>query len=280
MMSPLISPEDLRGQLHGLRLLDARPGPKVYAAGHLPGALHADLDRDLSTASWEGFDPSRGGRHPLPPSGRFARQLGDWGIAPETDVVVYDDQSGAKAAARLWWMMRALGHTRVQVLDGGLLAAAQAGLAPDTRAPEVESLTAYPDRGWTLPTVDIDVVEELTKSKRWKVLDVRSGERYRGEVEPLDPVAGHIPGALNLCFTENLGPDGRFKSKGELRLLYDQLRGDTAPDHIAVHCGSGVAACHTLLALDVAGLTGSALYVGSWSEWCRSGRPQAKGAQS
>ncbi len=276
-MFPLVSPEQLRDRVAKIVLLDARPGPDAYAAGHLVGAIHADLDRDLSTAKREGHDPARGGRHPLPTAADFARQLGAWGIREDDDVVVYDGAGGANAATRLWWMLRSLGHARVQVLDGGFAAALAAGLAQEQAAPKITKAPDHPQHGWTWPTADADAIEARRTSNAATVLDVRSGERFRGETEPFDPIAGHIPGAKNLPFAENLGKDGRFKSPAELRAMYEGLLAGAAPSSLTVHCGSGVTACHTLLALEIAGLSGAALYVGSWSEWCRSTRPQAKG---
>ncbi len=272
---PLITAPELATRLADFRLLDARQDSAEYAAGHLPGALHADLNRDLSTAGEPGHDPAQGGRHPLPPLARFAAQLGTWGIAPATPVVVYDGQGGGNAAARLWWMLRALGHGRVFVLDGGLQAAIEAGMTLTVEAPTVAPVPPYPAAAWQLPMVDADTVDQLRQDPSRRLLDVRSGERWRGEVEPFDPVAGHIPGSLNLPWTENLAPDGRFKAPAVLRARYEALLGGTPPERLAVHCGSGVTACHTLLALEVAGLGGASLYVGSWSEWCRSGREQA-----
>jgi thiosulfate/3-mercaptopyruvate sulfurtransferase len=274
---PLIAAPDLRTRLAAVRLLDARPEVTDYASGHLPGALHADLNRHLSTASDPGHDPARGGRHPLPPLDRFAARLGAWGIDPATEVVVYDASGGGNAAARLWWMLRALGHGRVQVLDGGLPAALEAGLTTIVDIPAVEPSTPYPAGRWRLPRVDADEVEALRRDPAWKLLDARSAERWRGENETLDPIAGHIPGSVNLAWNENLGPDGCFKSPEALRAQYEGLLAGTPPDRLAVHCGSGVTACHTLLALEVAGLPGASLYVGSWSEWCRSGRDRARG---
>ena len=272
---PLISAPDLRHRLPSACLLDARPEAAAYAAGHLPGARHADLNRQLSTATDPGHDPALGGRHPLPPVERFAAQVGAWGISPDTEVVVYDTNGGGNAAARLWWMLRALGHARVTVLDGGLPAALAAGLTLTQDLPDVTPLAPYPACDWTLPLVDADTVEAWRRDPDRGVLDVRSGERWRGETEPFDPVAGHIPGSLNLAWNENLGPDGRFKSPAALRAQYEALLGNLPTSRLAVHCGSGVTACHTLLALEAAGLSGAALYVGSWSEWCRSGREQA-----
>jgi thiosulfate/3-mercaptopyruvate sulfurtransferase len=274
---PLIAPEALRAA-GDIRLLDARPDPAAYAAGHLEGALHADLNVDLSAASEPGFDPSRGGRHPLPSPAHWAARLGAWGIGPDTRVVAYDAAGGGNAAARLWWMLRAFGHEAVAVLDGGLPAAQAAGLALTTSVPAVAARPPNPGAAWALPTVDLDAVVARLGDPAWKVLDVRSAERWRGETEPFDPVPGRIPGTVNLPFSENLGPDGRFKPPGALRALYERFLGATPPERLVVHCGSGVTACHTLLALEAAGLHGAALYVGSYSEWCRSGRPLGKGA--
>ena len=278
MASPIISPEELAA-LKGCVLLDARPR-EGYEAGHLRGALHADPQTLLSRASMPDFDPAKGGRHPLPSLKDWRATLGLWSIRPDTPVVAYDGQSGANAAARVWWMLRALGHEDVRVLDGGLQAAETAGLEITTEVSTAHPCGHYPATVWLLPTVDLQVVEKLAQHPHWRVLDVRAPERFRGEVEPLDPVAGHIPGALNLPFTDNLDVNGRFKSSGELRALYTQLLGGIRPDHLVVHCGSGVTACHTLLALEEAGLGGATLYVGSWSEWCRSGKPVSKGLES
>jgi thiosulfate/3-mercaptopyruvate sulfurtransferase len=175
-------------------------------------------------------------------------------------------------------MMRAVGHTRVAVLDGGLQAATAAGLVvTEAEAPPISALAPYPCDAWQRPTVDMESVERLLKDPAWKVLDVRSPERWRGEVETLDPVAGRIPGTVNLPFSENLDAAGRFKTPEALRQMYLDLLGGTPPENLAVHCGSGVTACHTLLALELAGLDGASLYVGSYSEWCRSGRQLGRG---
>jgi thiosulfate/3-mercaptopyruvate sulfurtransferase len=276
--APLIAPEALLASPEPVRLLDARPGAEAYAAGHLAGALHADLNVDLSAASAPGFDPAHGGRHPLPALDTWRARLGAWGIGPATRVVAYDAASGGNAAARLWWMLRAVGHQRVAVLDGGLQAALAAG-AP-LRVDPVAAVAAegpYPCEAWQRPTVALAEVERLGRDPGWKVLDVRSRERWRGESETLDPVAGRIPGTVNLPFGENLGPDGRFKAPAVLRARYLDLLGGTGPERLVVHCGSGVTACHTLLALELAGLHGASLYVGSFSEWCRSGKPLGRG---
>lgn len=274
--SPLISPEQLHADVlagRGPLLLDARPSRAGFDAGHLRGAIHARLDRDLSTACEPDFDPARGGRHPLPSIARWAGTLGSWGIAPGIPVVVYDQSDGSNAAARAWWMLRAAGHGEVQVLDGGFVAALAAGLpvgadraAPAPRPP-------YPATRWILPLAGMAEVDEARRDPARRVLDVRSAPRYRGETEPIDPVAGRIPGAINLFFGENM-EGGRFKSPHALRTRYEELFDGLPPARVIVHCGSGVTACHTLLALETAGLPGAALYAGSWSEWCRSDRPR------
>lgn len=259
MRSPIL-PADELATLPNLVLLDARGSDAAYAAGHLPDAHHAQPDRTLSAPD----DPKRGGRHPLPPFDRWLAQLGTWGIDRDSNVVIYDDQSGANAAARAWWMLRSVGHENVFVLDG----LPATGLT--TELPRVEAKPPYPatTSGWR-PTATIDDIEARRHDPAWKILDVRSAERYRGETEPIDPIAGHIPGALNLPFSQNL-ENGRFKSPDALRVQYTRFLGETAPDHLVVHCGSGITACHTLLALEAAGLDGASLYVGSWSEWCRN----------
>lgn len=274
---PLVSPEALRPLLDAIRVLDARPGPEAYAAGHLEAAVHADLDPQLSTATEPGFDPANGGRHPLPSPARWAAQLGAWGIAPDTKVVVYDAAGGGNAACRAWWMLRAFGHAAVAVLDGGFGAAVAAGL-PLTQAPaRVAARPPYPCDRWRLPTADLAEVEARLADPAWKVLDVRSRERWRGETEPFDPVPGRIPGTVNVPYTDNLAPDGRFERPEALRRRYEAVLAGTPPERVVAHCGSGVTACQTLLALELAGLGGASLYVGSYGEWCRRGKPLGKG---
>ena len=237
-------------------ILDAR-SREAYEAGHIEGALHADLETQLSAPG----DPAKGGRHPLPPIEQWLAQVAAWGITPETRVIVYDDQDGANAAARAWWMLRAIGHENVEVLN-----------APSPLSPPAGRGDG--GEGWQLPTVTMAQVDALRRDPSWKVLDVRSTPRFRGDTEPIDPVAGHIPGAVNLPYTENTG-----KSPEELRQMYEQFLDGVPPERLIVHCGSGVTACHTLLALDRAGLHGASLYVGSWGEWCRNGMPIGKVAE-
>ena len=209
----------------------------------------------------------------MPSPDAFARTVGRLGIAPDDRIVVYDDAGGAKAAARAWWMLRAIGHEAVAVLDGGLDAARAAGIPLSDDPSPSDPRAPYPAEPlrWRLPIATIDEVAsgELT------VIDVRAPERYRGEVEPYDPRAGHIPGAINLPLSEHLDERGRFMSPEALRALYRSID----PEHTIISCGSGVTACHTLLALERAGMGGARLYVGSWSEWCRSGRETRDGAR-
>jgi thiosulfate/3-mercaptopyruvate sulfurtransferase len=272
-LDPVISARELVA-LSDVIAMDCRPDPRAYAAGHIAGARHAQLERDLSAPT---SDPSRGGRHPLPSMQAFAATLGRWGITPTSRVVAYDDQGGANAAARLWWMLRAIGHRDVQVVDGGLAALHQAGFALTTEEPAPATSPPYPYAAMTGAVADIDEIESARSATDRLVIDVRAAFRFRGDSDPFDPVAGHIPGARNAPYTDNLRPDGTFKSADELR---EQLTGvlDAIPaSRTIVHCGSGVTACHTLLAMDRAGLRGAKLYVGSWSEWCRRpDRPRAK----
>lgn len=278
--SPLVDPHDLLAPeaRRNLVLIDARSGPGArarYEEQHLEGALHVDLDQELASRP---VDPARGGRHPLPSPEAFAAVLGRLGIGPETRVVVYDDKGGANAASRFWWMLEAVGHADVRVLDGGLEAALAAGIPTGTGGPRPVERPAYRFEHWQRPTADLDEVANAARDPEWLVIDVRDPVRYRGESEPIDPVPGHVPGAINVPFAGNLGADGRFLPSEELARKYRAVMGERDPSKVIVHCGSGVTACHTLLALAQAGIAGPKLYVGSWSEWSRSGRPIAKGS--
>jgi thiosulfate/3-mercaptopyruvate sulfurtransferase len=280
MPSSLIDPRELVAPeaRRNLVLIDARSGPGSrarYEERHLEGALHVDLDQELASKP---ADPARGGRHPLPAPEVFAALLGRLGIGPEVKVVVYDDKGGANAASRFWWMLKAAGHEDVRVLDGGLEAALAAGVPTGTPGPRPPQRSAYPFERWLRPTADVDEVASAARAPGRLVIDVRDAVRYRGESEPIDPVPGHLPGAINVPFASNLGPDGRFLPPEELARKYRAVLGEREPSDVIVHCGSGVTACHTLLAMEHAGLTGSRLYVGSWSEWCRSGRPIVRGS--
>ena len=248
---------------------DAGAGERAFAQGHVAGAVHAHLDRDLA-----GTKTGRNGRHPLPARADFAATLARLGVAPDRHVVVYDAQGGMYAA-RAWWMLRWVGHAAVSVLDGGLGAWTAAGGALETGAvAPVAAATPYPVGASLVATVDAGALQKSLG--RVTLLDARAGERYRGEVEPLDARAGHIPGARSRFFKDNLDAAGRFRPAAELRAAFAAF--GAAPAQIVHQCGSGVTACHNLLAMEVAGLPGSALYPGSWSEWSSDpARPVAVG---
>ncbi|WJW76118.1 sulfurtransferase [Thiohalobacter sp. IOR34] len=283
----LISTETLAARLDqeepGPRLVDCRfdllhteAGRTAYRQGHLPGAVYAHLDEDLA-----GPVTPVSGRHPLPDPGRLAQRLADWRIGPDTEVVCYDARDGV-FASRLWWLLRWLGHERVAVLDGGL-AKWTAEQRPLHRQGD-ESATSTP--GPALPaaprpgmTIDSGGLGAVLDSDALCLIDVRETDRFAGEREPLDPVAGHIPGAVNLPFGKNLDASGCFLPAEALRKMYLRLLDGRAPADAVLMCGSGVSACHSLLAMELAGLPGARLYAGSWSEWIRDpGRPVAIGA--
>jgi thiosulfate/3-mercaptopyruvate sulfurtransferase len=264
-VDPVITPRELAARSDAV-LLDCRPAALAYAAGHLPGAVHAQLERDLAGPA---PDPARGGRHPLPLVRDFTATLGRWGVTPRKTVVAYDDQNGANAAARLWWLLKALGQPDVRVVDGGLAALRDAGFTLTTEVPSPEPEPPFPVLAWVRDTADIDEVERARTAADRRLIDVRAAFRFRGESEPIDPIAGHIPGARNAPYADNLRPDGSFKSADELRAVLTAALDGIPPERTIVHCGSGVTACHTLLALERAGIRGAKLYVGSWSEWCR-----------
>ncbi|HEY0859066.1 MAG TPA: sulfurtransferase [Albitalea sp.] len=250
-------------------LADTGAGERSYREGHLPGAFYLHLDRDLS-----GTKTGRNGRHPLPDRAAFAATVGALGITPSTQVVVYDRQQ-AMFAARAWWMLRWLGHEAAAVLDGGAAAWQQSGGALDSAVPAAAAQPPYPLREPLVASVDAAQLSD--RLGRLRLIDARAPERYRGEVEPLDAQAGHIPGALNRFFKDNLADDGRFKPRDRLRDEWTQLLGAASAQQVVHHCGSGVTACHSVLAMEAAGLHGSALYPGSWSEWSSDpARPVAR----
>lgn len=242
------------------QLADTAYGARVYAENHIPGAVFLHCDRDLS-------GPTTGvnGRHPLPDPEKLARRLGEIGIGPDTQVVVYDDAQ-SMIAGRLWWLLRWLGHDRVAVLDGGLQAwnAANGTLTQQVPLTRPANFVAkICDR-----CVDVDYVQAFLATSRMHLVDARSPDRYRGENETIDPVAGHIPGAVNRFFYDNLQADGRFKPAAQLRTEWLAVLAGALPEQVVHQCGSGISACHNVLAMEIAGLSGSRLYAGSWSEWC------------
>jgi thiosulfate/3-mercaptopyruvate sulfurtransferase len=278
---PLVDAEHLAARLDAsdLRIFDCRfsladpeAGRRAFAEGHLPGATYAHLDEHLSSP----ITPSSG-RHPLPDPSALTAWLGACGVGNDSEVVVYDDLGGA-FAVRLWWLLRWLGHPRVAVLDGGLQAWRAAGgeIRTDTSAPAPTNFDGSPDDAQWLTTAAL--TENLSRGENL-VVDARAPERFRGELEPIDPVAGHIPGAINLPLTGNLDAAGRFLSPEVLRRRFLNALGGRAAERIVHSCGSGVNACHNLLAMELAGLPGSRLYAGSWSEWIRDpARPVQLGA--
>ena len=250
-------------------LTDPAKGEQQYREGHIPGARYAHLDRHLS-----GPKTGKNGRHPLPDPAAFGAWIGRQGLSPGDTVVCYDQGSGA-LAARLWWMLRWIGHDSVAVLDGGIAKWRKENRPTTAEVPQFAPKT-YPVKARADMAVDVGYVQaNLGKAL---LVDARSPQRYRGESEPIDPVAGRIPGALNRSNSDNLSPDGVFKQPEELRKDFLAVLGGRQPGEVVNYCGSGVSATHNALAMEIAGLTGSRLYAGSWSEWIADpGRPQEKG---
>ncbi len=255
-------------------LTDPRAGATAFAAGHIPGAQHADADVHLSDKS-PGPQGEFRGRHPLPSKESFIEQLRHWGIHTHTQVIVYDAHGGM-FASRVWWMLRWVGHAKVALLDGGLAAWLAAGgeLVTDLPTPARGSIALQASMT-TVVSAD-DVVSNLS-TKKYTVLDARAADRFRGENETIDPVAGRIPGAKNRWFKDNLRDDGYFKTAEQLHAEFRPLI--THPSATILQCGSGISACHNAFAMEIAGLSGAAVYPGSWSEWSAdASRPVATGA--
>jgi len=256
-------------------LANADAGRNAYASGHLPGAQFAHLDQDLSDKK-AGPNGEFRGRHPLPERARFVETLRRWGVNQDSQVIAYDAQGGM-FAARLWWMLRWVGFGAIAVLDGGLATWTAAGLPLSTEIDERAGGNVV-EKQTLVATVDASRLLMNLTQPELTVVDARAPDRFRGENETLDPVGGHIPGAKNRFFKDNLQADGRFKPADQLRAEFQTLI--ASPEISVMQCGSGVTACHNLLALDVAGLPGAALYPGSWSEWCSdSSRPVATGSE-
>jgi thiosulfate/3-mercaptopyruvate sulfurtransferase len=252
-------------------LTDTEAGRRAYAESHIPGARFVHLDEDLSAPR-----TGRNGRHPLPNPDWFARRLGELGISNESQVVAYD-ASGGFYAARMWWMLRWLGHDAIAVLDGGWDAWRRAPHPITDQIPVVKK-ARFVARQRANRVCDAGFIAANLGQQKLRLVDARSADRYRGENETLDPVGGHIPGAINRFFRLNLEADGRFKAATTLRKEFTELLGNNASEQVTHYCGSGVTACHNLLAMEIAGLAGSRLYPGSWSEWCSDpSRPVATG---
>lgn len=282
MLTTLVDTETLSRHLDDPRwvvvdcrfvLSDPEAGRRAYAAGHIPGARYAHLNEDLSSP----VTPASG-RHPLPSPNTLAEKLGRWGIDKHSQVVVYDDSFGAMAA-RLWWLLRWLGHEAVALLDLGYPKWVREQRPITTDPPEIRPTPFHPTINHSM-CVDADYVMHMTRAKEGLLLDARAEERFRGEVELLDKVAGHIPGAINLPYEDNLDFTGEFMSDEALREHYQAVLGQVSPEKVVHMCGSGVTACHSVLAMEHAGLSGAKLYAGSWSEWITDpSRPVVKGEQ-
>lgn len=281
MFDALISPVDLARHLTGPKwvvvdcrfsLQDTGRGERDYLAGHIPGALYAHLDRDLSGPVVAG----QTGRHPLPSIEKAAALFTRLGIDDRVQVVAYDDAGGSQAAVRFWWTLKWLGHEAAAVLDGGWQAWQAAGL-PTRSGNESRPPREFAPRPRPEMVVTAADVERIRQEPGWLLVDVRAPERFRGEVEPLDKLAGHIPGAVNLPYMNNLQPDLTFKPAYELREMYRNLLDDRPVERTVLYCGSGVTSIHSLLAMKHAGLGEGKIYMGSWSEWIAPGdRPVAK----
>jgi thiosulfate/3-mercaptopyruvate sulfurtransferase len=265
MHTTLVSTQELAGHPEW-RIFDCRHdlakpdlGEQQYREAHIPGALFAHLDRDLSAPK-----TGKNGRHPLPDPGAFIAWLGVQGLKPSHQIVCYDAGNGSMAA-RLWWMLRWIGHEAAAVLDGGLAKWLAEGRPLTAEVPRYAHC-AYPVKH-PLRTAAVDVSEVERRREQMFLLDARAPARYRGEQEPIDPVAGHIPGAKNRFNGDNVSPQGTFKSPAQLRSEFQALLGAHAASEVVHYCGSGVSACHNLLAMEIAGLRGGKLYAGSWSEW-------------
>ncbi len=240
-------------------LVDPKKGPALYAEGHIPGAYFLHIDDDLSAPK-----TGKNGRHPMPDVTELAKRINACGVTPETQVVVYDDMAG-NFAVRLWWMLRRLGHDKAALLDGGIPLWKTEGRPLASEAPPARKGSFVP-RPQMSDVVDTQFIERFREDPSIVLLDARAAERFAGKVEPIDPVAGHIPGAVNRFWQKNLTTDGRFKSPQELRAEFTELLGEH-PERVVHMCGSGVTACHNAFAMELAGLPGGRLYAGSWSEW-------------
>ena len=278
---PAMSVSELMGRLHqpGLAIFDCRfllDAPEAchhdYLRAHVPGAVYVHLDRDMSAPM-----TGRNGRHPLPAPEALIATFGRLGIAHDTDVVVYDAAGGGLAASRLWWMLRYAGHDRVWFLDGGWPAWVAAG-GPTVAGEERRAPAQYVGHLRPDMALDIDATARAAASPEWCVVDVRAPGRYCGEEEPIDPVAGHIPGARNRFWQEALTPDGHLRDAAALRREFEALLGPVPPERCVFYCGSGVTSAFLVFLMEHAGLPGARIFPGSWSEWCSDpSRPIATG---
>jgi len=260
-----------------LLILDVSNGKEAqsnYNQKHVDGAIFVDLNSQLADIK---DDVSIGGRHPLPSIENFSKLLSSIGITAEKHIVLYDDKYGSNAASRMWWMLKSIGHEKVQVLNGGLQEAEKHNFLINSKIVSPIPATEYEIEKWKLPLATIDEVENASINQDGLIIDVREAQRFNGEVEPIDLIAGHIPNAINIPFASNLDENGLFLSSEKLKEKYKSIFENKKSSEIIVHCGSGVTACHTLLAMAYAGFEIPKLYVGSWSEWSRNDKPLAVG---
>ena len=273
-ISPVIQASELLKlyKTKDLVLVDVSNGKNAklnYDKKHLVGALYIDLNTQLAEIK---DDLSIGGRHPLPKIENFAQTLSNLGISSKSHVIIYDDKNGANAAARFWWMLKSIGHEKVQVLNGGFQEAEKVNFPMSSKTEIIVPTEVYKVTDWKLQIAEMEEVEKVSKNKNHIIIDVRDAERYNGETEPIDLIAGHIPGAINVPLTEHLDENGLFLSPDKLKNKYELLFKSVKSDNIIVHCGSGVTACHSLLAIAYAEMEIPKLYVGSWSEWSRNNK--------
>ena len=272
-LSPIIETEELLKIYNNpdVMIFDVSTGKNAranYEQEHIPGAYFVDLNTQLADIKNDFAD---GGRHPLPTVAAFAKTLTDFGVSKNNHIIIYDDNNGSNAAARFWWMLKSAGHEKVQILNGGINEAKKNNFPMSATTEIIKPASElYVIDQWMLPTIEMQAVENVSENPDYLVIDVRSKERYDGKIEPIDLIAGHIPGAVNMPFTENLDEEGLFLEPQVLRNKYEQLFNQIKSENIIVHCGSGVTACHTLLALAYAEMAIPNLYVGSWSEWSRN----------
>jgi thiosulfate/3-mercaptopyruvate sulfurtransferase len=255
-----------------LIIVDASNGEKAklnYENKHLDGALFIDLNTQLAEIK---DDLSNGGRHPLPKIQNFSQTLSKLGISSKSHIVIYDDKNGSNASARLWWMLKAIGHNKVQVLNGGFQEAEKMNFPINSKKVTLNHAELYKIDNWKLPIAQLNEIEKVSHSGNHIVIDVREVKRFNGEFEPIDLIAGHIPGAINIPFAENLDKNGFFLSSNQLKEKYQKIFRNIKNENIIFHCGSGVTACHSLLAIAYANLEIPKLYVGSWSEWSRNNK--------
>lgn len=241
-----------------------------FETEHIEGSFFVDLNTQLADIK---SDFTNGGRHPLPKIETFAITLSELGISKEKHIVIYDDKNGSNASARFWWMLKSVGHEKVQVLNGGINEAKKNNLPMSSKIQIIQKLSEpYQIDNWKLPTIEINELESISENPNYLIIDVRDKERYNGITEPIDLIAGHIPGAINIPFTENIDSNGKFHIPNILKNKYEPILSNFKIENIVVHCGSGVTACHTLLALEYAEIKTPKLYVGSWSEWSRNNK--------